>query len=46
MWTFGHPGLRTSDMESKKIDLVIIYLGDYTDSDKGYYVKSGDEEDC
>ena len=30
----------------EKIDLVIIYLGDYTDSDKGYYVKSGDEEDC
>ena len=45
MWTFGHPDLRTSDIESEEIDRFITYLGSDTDSDKGYYVKRGDDED-
>ena len=45
MLTFGHPDLWTSDMELEEIYHSIIYLGDDTDSDKGYYVKIGDEED-
>ena len=45
MLTFGHPDLRTSDMESEEINRFIIFQGDDIDSDKGYYVKSGDDED-
>ena len=42
--TFGHPDLRTSHIESEEIDFFVIYLGVYTDSDKGYHIKSGEED--
>ena len=45
MWTFGHPDLRTSDMQSEEIDRFTIYLGDDTDSDKGYNEKTDDERE-
>ena len=39
IWTFGPL------TESEEINRCSIYLGDDNDSDKGYYVKSGEEED-